>query len=40
MSVQLNEITVLIAINAVGIIALIGMFIYLVADSIFGSNKN
>lgn len=40
MSLPVNEVTVLIAINAVGIISLIGMMIYLVADSLFGSGKN
>ncbi len=35
---ELNEVTVLMAINSVGIIALIGMFLYLAVDGIFGKN--
>ncbi len=35
---ELNEITVLMAVNAVGIIALIGMFFYLAVDGILGKN--
>ena len=35
---EVNEITVLMAVNAVGIIALIGMFVYLAVDGILGKN--
>ncbi len=34
-----NEITVLMAVIAVGIITIIGMFLYVVADAFFGKRN-
>lgn len=36
MSIPVNEITILMAINSVGIIAIMGMFIYISIVGIFG----
>ena len=36
---ELNEITVLIAINAVGIIAIMGLFVFVAASAFFGKNS-
>ena len=39
MTLELNEITVLMAINSVGILALIFGFVYITADAILRGNK-
>ena len=39
MTLELNEITVLMAINSVGILAIIFGFVYLAADAILKGNK-
>lgn len=39
MTFEVNEITVLMAINAIGILAIIGMFLYVVADAFFGKRN-
>ncbi len=36
MTLELNEITILMALNAVGIIGLMGMFLHLAITGIFG----
>ena len=36
---ELNEITVLIAINAVGIIAIMGLCVFVAASAFFGKNS-
>lgn len=40
MTIEINEITVLMAINTVGILAIIGLFIYLAVDSIRRGNAD
>lgn len=35
----LNEITVLLALGALGIVTVIGLFLYLAADAFFGKNQ-
>ena len=39
MTIPVNEITILMAINSVGIIAIMGMFIYISIAGIFGKNQ-
>jgi hypothetical protein len=38
MTLELNEITVLMAINTVGILVIIGLFVYLAIDTILKGN--
>jgi hypothetical protein len=40
MTLPINEITVLMAINSVGILAIMGMFIHLSIFGIFGKKNN
>jgi hypothetical protein len=40
MTLELNEITVLMAINTVGILAIIGLFIYLAIDAVRRGNAD
>lgn len=40
MTLPINEITILMAINAVGIMAIMGMFIHLSVVGIFGKKNN
>lgn len=40
MNLPINEVTVLMAVISVGIISLIGMFLYVVADAFFGKSDS
>jgi hypothetical protein len=40
MTLELNEITILMALNSVGIIALMGMFLHLSLTGIFGKQDD
>jgi hypothetical protein len=39
MTIELNEITVLMAISTVGILAIIGLFVYLAIDAVVKGNS-